>query len=149
VTSSTFRKNFTGFSRADRGGPLATRPAIMEFDVGKLGHAAADGWSFVGVRFTGCLPRKESAIDVNVQDQRIPFSFDSPLVVLLLPGCYSVSIYRSGALKAGTLDLAPGELVMLNFHFSRVGITFSGWVPPAVVSVASLATEHSLWGGPR
>jgi hypothetical protein len=113
----------------------------MGFDVGRIEAGAAEGWSFVGVRFTGNVPRKESAIDVNVQDQRVPFSLDDPLVVALVPGCYAVSIFRSGALKAGTLDLASAEVVILEFHFSKAGITLSGWRPAAVVSAASLRTH--------
>jgi len=117
---------------------MVAAPTSFDFNAARMRDAAAEGYSFLGVSFVGHLPRKESAIFVGVQGWKIPFALDRTTVVQLLPSTYSVSIFRSGALKAGTLDLAAGEFAILQFRFSKIGITFSGWNPATVLRVSSL-----------
>lgn len=146
MTRSAFRKSFVGSMRVGRRGGLATAPQVFDYDLEYMWRAAEVGQSFLAVRFTGALPRAEMAIDVNVQDRHLALPLQGHRVVQLEPGTYSVSIYRAGAIKAGVLELAPAEFVVLEFRFSPAGITFSGWKLPAVVSLVRGSPNASRSG---
>jgi hypothetical protein len=123
---------------------LEETPVVEPYNAAAMRERLSLGRAFVGVGFTGHLPRRESAIGVNVYDKRFPFPIDGPGWLCLAPDDYVVVIYRGGAIKSGIAHLLAGEILLLNFHFSKIGITFSRWAKAQVWTAAALPADPPM-----
>jgi hypothetical protein len=127
MTESSFTKGAFAALRTGKGVLADGQPMVpAPLDVGTCTKLLDEGGSVFGIRFRGHVPN-ETSIHVGIQGNWIDFPTGDPGWLSIPPGEYFVDLERSGALKMGRLHICPGEILRLEFFFSKFGITLSHW----------------------
>jgi hypothetical protein len=130
-----------GLIRALRlGKPASGVSDVQNVSGGQSLAAVAHGRPLLAVRFVGHVPSHEESLLLLIDDEHRSFPLEEIGYVEVGPGKHTVFLKRGGAIKTGTIEIRENEIVVLEFHFSRFGITFSKWLRACEVFRPSGAT---------